>query len=230
MADTHLDLLAEWRVPIWSSGHWGYRFAGITGGILQDMLAEGAATGLASTWLYPFRVRPFDQSFDQPTDALARLGDDAMLPLYPGESPHGSLRPRLRAKWTFWTGSPKAGLLSELVAAGIGTATLTVPGDYAPASPPDSHDYWSRFWLTFPAGEHPITGPGVVWGLFTVGDRLGPDGLTAEYHHLLRAIVRRLKPVQWVPWEYRFELASGGTIAIQGRVNPQDPDYVYYTP
>ena len=233
MADTHLELLEEWQIPIWSSGYWGYRYAGITCGLLQDMLAEGAATGLMSTWLYDFRPTAFDVSFDQPTDAIALLGDDAGRPLYPNESAYQSGRLRLRAKWDFWTGSPKAGMVEELAAAGICSPSNPgpiVPGDAS--APADSHtpDYWSRFWIGFDANEHSITGPGPIWGEYATGSKLGPDGLTAEYHHRLRAIVRRYKPARWVPWEYYFYLAGGEIIRIRGRANPNDPDYVYYTP
>jgi hypothetical protein len=229
VAITHLELLEEWKIPIWSSGYWGYRYAGITGGLMQDMRAEGAATGLAATWLYPFSPRSVDVSYDQPLDALASLGADAGLPLYPGESAYSSLKPRLQNKWAFWTGSPKTGLVSELVAAGYGTAEVRVPGDWSPM--PDAQDYWSRFWLIFEDGEHPITGPGETWDPFqNYPVQLGPQGMTAEYHQLLRAIVKRLKPVQWVPWEYYFYLPGGELIRIQGRVNPFDPDYTYYTP
>jgi hypothetical protein len=85
--------------------------------------------------------------------------------------------------------------------------------------------------VTFNAGNHPITGPGTTWGVYEVGaDPLGPAGLTAGYHHTLRAIVARYKPVQWVPWEYYFYLPSGGQIRLQARVNFTDPDYVYYSP
>jgi hypothetical protein len=224
VANTCTELLEEWQIPIWSSGYWGARFAGITGSLLQDMLIEGAATGLASTWLYDFKPTPVDESGEQPLGALALQGDDALRPQYPNES-EASVKARLRAKWSFWTGNPRTGLLEELAAAGIGPATLLVPGDWV--SPPDSHDHWSRFWLVFEEGDHPITGPGTLWGLFVVGtDVLGPEGLTAAYHNQLRTIVKRYKPIQWVPWQYRFAIA-GGEIKLRGRVG-FDPDHIYF--
>jgi hypothetical protein len=232
VADNLTELLEEWQIPVWSTGFWGYRFAGVTQGLLNDLLLEGAATGLGATFLYDFSVRPFDEGFDQPTDAIAALGEDAGRPLYPSESPYNSARLRLRTKWDFWTGSPKAGLVSELLAAGIGPAVVKVPGDYLPGPLPDTSwsTYWSRFWLMFAAGTHPITGPGRIWGGQMLPFQLGPAGMTAAYHNLLRTIVRRYKPAQWVPWEYRFTLPSGSLIRIQGRPNPSDPDYIYYTP
>jgi hypothetical protein len=227
MSDTCTELLEEWQIPIWSSGFWGVRFAGITGGLLQDTLIEGAATGLAGTWLYDFRPTPIDESGEQPLGSLALQGDDAMRPQYLNET-EASVKARLRAKWAFWTGNPRSALLEELAAAGIGPAILLVPGDWV-VLPDADPDNWSRFWLEFAEGDHPITGPGTIWGLYVLGvDHLGPDGLTAEYAHQLRAIVKRYKPIQWIPWQFQFALAGGHTISLQGSARPLDPFYVYY--
>lgn len=228
MADTCTELLEEWQIPIWSSGYWGIRFAGITEGLLQDTLIEGAATGLMSTWLYDFRPTPVDEAGEQPLGALALMGEDALRPHYLGETV-AHVKERQRAKWDFWTGDPRAGLLEELGAAGIGPATLLVPGDWG-VLPDGDTDNWSRFWLLFEEGDHPITGPGTAWGLFIVGtDVLGPEGLTLDYYLHLRAIVKRYKPVQWIPWQYQFILPGGlHTITLQGTSRPLDPYYVYY--
>lgn len=232
MADFHSELIQEWRIPVWSSGFWALRFAGITGGLLQDMLAEGAATGLMSTWIYDFRPTPYDLGFDQPNDAIALLGTDAMRPWYPGESHYQSMRTRLREKWTFWTGDPKAGIVEELEAAGYAAPTISVPNDYASGSPDsDSHtDHWSRFWVEFAEGDHPITGPGTLVSDWLVGTTvLGPEGLTASYYQTLRSVVNRMKPVRWVVWDYRFILPGSERIDLQGHKRFADPDYVYYT-
>lgn len=225
-ANTHVQLLEDWRVPIWSSGYWGSRYAGVVSGLLQDMLAEGAATGLAASWLYDFRPTPAHLGFEQPADARALLGEDCGRPQYPGEDP-AAHRARLRDKWSFWTGSLKDGMLEELAAAGYGNPTILVPGDWV--SPPDSQhpDYWSRFWLTWDVGDHPFTGPGTIWAEHVVGSTLlGPAGITPGYMQRLAQIVRTHKPAQWVPWQYRFALATG-EIKIQAR--PMiDPDWVYF--
>jgi hypothetical protein len=227
MANTCVDLLEEWQIPIWSTGFWGVRFAGITEGLLQDSLIEGAALALSGTWLYDFRPTPTDESGEQPLGSLALQGDDAMRPQYAGES-EASVRQRLQDKWSFWTGDPRAGLLEELLAAGIGPATLLVPGDWSPVPDGDT-DNWSRFWLVFEDGDHPITGPGTIWGEHVVGTTvLGPEGLTADYIHQLRAIVRRYKPIQWIPWQYHFVLPGGHLVALQGTARQEDPYYVYY--
>jgi hypothetical protein len=228
VANTCTELLEEWQIPIWSSGYWGSRFAGITGGLLSDFLLEGAATSLMAGWLYDFKPTARDESGEQPLGALALLGSDALRPQYPGES-EASVKTRLRAKWSFWTGNPRSGLLEELAAAGLGPAILLVPGDWSPVPDGDT-DNWSRFWLIFEEGDHPITGPGTFWGGYLVGTSvLGPEGLTLEYYNQLRAIVKRYKPVQWIPWEYQFILPGGAhTIRLIGTSRPTDPYYVYY--
>jgi hypothetical protein len=122
---------------------------------------------------------------------------------------------------------------------GLGDATGTgdgpgiqVPNDFDPR--PDPVEYWSRFWLRFPVGSHPVTGPaGFVVGTGVVGtDRIGPEGFdTAEgalTWGLLRSIVRRMKPSQWVVWDYIFELGGGDEIRLQGKRRFQDPDYTYF--
>lgn len=228
MANNHVELALEYEIPMWSTGFWGSKFSGATGGLLMDMLMEGAATGLGGQFIYPFAPTSFDRSFDQPLDALSLLGNDAMRPWYPGEDHNASLKPRLREKWTFWTGSPKDGIVEELVAAGFEAPTITVPGDYA--SPPDSFTtYWSRFWVTFAEGDHPITGAGTQIQAAVVGEtQIGPEGLTATYYTRLKTVVRRMKPAQWVPWNFVFVL-PGGTqqINLQGHRRFQDPDYTY---
>lgn len=389
MASNFIELAEEFQTPRWSKGFWGSRFFGTTGGLLMDMLAEGAAAGLGGQYLYDFSPLPFDESFDQPLDALVSLGHDAMRPWYPGESHYASLRTRLRAKWAFWTGSPMEGLVDELqtglettavkvkapdmgygqleiepssseptAARGHPLPSYTLPlsqtklkavsiyvggvhssqvrvavyqggtvadsagalliRDFGQTSgsetdvwltlfaanetidptkvlwvvfkaasgaelhfrsgvgpgntdfdsvdgrrvftsdlgsvvadpfPPalatqfdtgsswysmfittgDEDGYWSRFWVTLPAGEHPITGVGALVGTMVVGtDTVGPAGLTPEYNQLLRSLARRYKPVQWVPWDFRFQLAAEEYINLQGLRRFEDPNYVYH--
>jgi hypothetical protein len=214
-------------VPVWSRGEWGGRFAGIVGGLLCDFIAEGAATGLAATWVVDFSPRPVHLGGEQPVDALAALGDECGRPAYAAESP-ADHRVRLQNKWAFWTGPPKDGLSEELAAAGYGAPRIIVPNDWV--SPPDSQhpDYWSRFWVQWDIGTHPFTGPGTIWAEYVVGNNtlLGPEGITEGYMTLLARVIRQNKPVQWVPWQYRFTLATT-EIHIQAR--PMiDPDWVYY--
>lgn len=384
MVTTFVDLAVEFKLPRWT-GFWGSRFLGVTGGILFDMIQEGSSTALTAQYLYDFGTREPDAAFDQPLDALAQLGKDALRPLYAGEAHYASLRVRLRNKWTFWQAGRKPGMLEEFEAAfgakpsilvpkdsqgrstpigasELGSATCRgmifprwtipeahtvlksvsiyvgathttqarlslyeggTPGDastatlirdlgqttgavtegwlklpasdepidtaehlwilfkidgsfsvrYDATDPDDfidfarvftvsqgtdptvpfnpilaAHDsvtghfynvrietgpaagseYWSRFWIRFADGDHPITGPGVTIGSFVVGtDTLGPAGATTEYLNTLREITHRMKPVRYVPWDYRFVLSNGDIVNLQGYPRTVDPTYTY---
>lgn len=89
--------------------------------------------------------------------------------------------------------------------------------------------WWSRFWLRFPPGSHPITGPGALQGPSIQGaTKQGPEGLTIEFYETLKSIVLRHKPAQWVCWDFIFEL--GGTeIRLQSHKRFRDPEFVYFS-
>ena len=230
MANTLTELAEEYGLPIWSSGPNGQRMFGIMVGVMLDSLLEAGSVALRAGLVYRGTPVPVDESYDIPLDAFTLKGKDCLRVWYPGESHYGSLKARIQDKWNFWTGGPEAGMIEELEAAGYATPTITVPGDYA--SPPDSFTtYWSRFWVTFDEGDHPITGPGELCGggaLCGDGSACGPEGLTSTYLFQLRNIVRRMKPVDYVPWNYEFVL-SGGTdkIVLMGHYRFEDPDYSY---
>lgn len=223
MATNHVDLAEEFRIPRWSSGFWGSRFAGVTGGFLMDLLAEGAATALDASWSALFS--PASDVYDKPADGLGGLGSASLLPLLPGENAHISLRARLLDKWNFWSGSPELGLESILGTATGGTADVLVPGDFV--SPPDAFVHWSRFWVQFPEGSHPVTGSANTYAggqTFGDGSTYGPAGLTQEYFSLLKSVSRRYKPAQWVAWDFEFVLSG---ITYRSMVHPRvDPAFV----
>lgn len=227
----HIELTKENATAPWT-GFWGERFIGVVQGLFGDLFAEAAATGVRAGMLYDLTPRPFDISHDQPGDSLTLLGLDAGRPWYPGEDRYDSLLQRIQGKWDFWTGGIVDGFDEELAAAGIGPATFTVPGDYV--SPPDSFtDYWSRFWVFFADGDHPVTGEGVLCGsgeAICGAFNCGPEGLTATYINTLKDIIGRYKPVQWVPWNISFELPDSSIINLQGHKRFDDPDYEYHTP
>lgn len=230
MADTeksHVELVARLAVSPWT-GENGSRFIGILCGVLNDVLTEGASLSIKAPMLYP--ITPRGEDYEQPIEALDLLGRDCMRLHYPGESHYQSLRPRLRAKWDFWQSGIKAALLAELAAAGYAGVEIFVPNDFTPR--PDPTTYWSRFWVHFPAGTHVITSSvGFVMGTSVMGDVLGPAGLdTAEgaaWYDLLRSICRRMKPAQWVVWDFTFELAGGDVVHLMGKIRFDDPNYEY---
>jgi hypothetical protein len=222
MSKTHLDAVEEQNLPRWS-GFWGQRFIGIVVGVMNDMLIDGASIALMSQ----YSTAP-DQ---QPLDALDMLGKDCNRPHYEGEL-YSHLRSRILGKWDFWTGSPKQGLIDELEAAGI-TATIKVPGDFVVE--PNPVGYWSRFWVQFPFGTHPVTGGGAVVGTAVVGvDRVGPAGIASEtgerYLRLIQSICKTYKPLRFVVWDFEFEYASGKFVRLMGKKRVNDPDYIYQDP
>lgn len=215
----HTELAEAYGIPRWSSGFWGSRFSGVCGGLLIDLLLEGAATSLDSAWCTLFT--PASDPYDKPSDAIGAMGRSASLPLLSGEDPHTSLLGRLANKWAFWSGSPETGLEGVLAVAAGGPVDVLVPGDFG--SPPDAFDHWSRFWVNFPEGSHPVTGSAAAWGAFAWGDgtKYGPAGLTPEFVALCKSVARRYKPVQWVVWDFEYVL-SGVTYRsmIRHRVDP----------
>lgn len=114
-------------------------------------------------------------------------------------------------------------------------AQILVPNDFSPLPPPSTN--WSRFWLKFPAGTHPVTGTGgFIMGAGVVGaTRLGPAGLQSAageaYLGQLKNILARMKPVQWVAWNIIFEVTPGALYIFleykPGRINPIDTHYAY---
>ncbi len=220
MAQFHVDLLEEFALPRWSKGFWGSRFAGTTGGLLMDLLTEGVALAIDGSWADLFT--PASDVYDKPSDSIGVQGRDSLLPLLTGEDPHTSLLPRLQDKWNFWAGSPELGLESVFEVVSGGPVDVLVPGDFA--SPPDAFTHWSRFWVNFPDGSHPITGAADELGdgsLLGDGSTLGPAGLTAAHFTLLKSIAARYKPVQWVVWDFEFVVgASTFRVMVHPRVDP----------
>lgn len=222
MSRTHLDVVEEMNLPRWS-GKYGQRFIGIVVGVLNDMVTDGAAIALMSQ----FSTAP-DQ---QPLDALDTLARDCMRPHYAGEL-YAHVRARVLGKWSFWSGSPKQGVIDEYAAAGS-TVIVKVPGDFVVEPAPVG--YWSRFWVRFPLGTHSVTGGGAVVGTAVVGtDRIGPNGINSSsgqtYYRQVRDIAKRYKPLQWIVWDFEFEYSSGKYVRLMGKPRFNDAAYVYQDP
>jgi hypothetical protein len=221
---THLDMIQSADLPRWGSGSfWGQRFIGIVVGVCGDMLADGASIALVSQ----FSTMPDEQ----PLDALDILAQDCLRPHYTGEL-YSSVRQRVLGKWDFWTGSPKSGMIAEFAATGS-AVTIKVPGDFV--SPPAPTSYWSRFWVDFALGTHPVSIGGAAVGSAVVGtSRLGPTGIGSAsgeiYWRQLNTVTKRYKPLQWVPWDFEFEYSSGKFIRLMGHKRFRDANYVYQDP
>jgi len=226
--ETFTQSTAALAVAPWT-GENGSRFVGVVIGLLGDFLAEGAATAWEAGQLYPRTPRPED--YRQPLDAIERLGRDALILRYPGESHYGSLRQRVRDKWIYWTGSIKDALLADFAAAGMPGAEIYVPNDFSPAPAPDT--YWSRFWAVFPLGTHPVTAAaGFIVGTDVVGaKRIGPAGLNTDtgalWYAQLKGVIKRLKPAQWVNWDIIFEISTGPSVYVNLMNRKRSPDVHY---
>ncbi len=74
----------------------------------------------------------------------------------------------------------------------------------------------SEFTVTFPAGTHPITGAGQLWGAWTWGTGFwGPIGAPDGWLQSWIALVNHWKPANWVCTELIFDL-GGGNFARAG--------------
>jgi hypothetical protein len=230
--DTITELVSELATAPWT-GPVGEAYAGIVCGVANDAMIEGASKAMQSALLYP--VLPKAEDYSQPVEAIDLLGRDALLLRYPGEDPYIGLRTRVRNKWTFWQSGIKTALLAELAAAGFSGAQIKVPNDFTPRPAPSSE--WSRFWVFFPAGTHPVTSsPGFVMANGALGqvgvNRLGPVGINTAageiYLRRLKDVLKRMKPAQWVAWDIIFELTAGVSyVHLQYGTRFMDPHYAY---
>lgn len=196
----YVDLIAKIMPPVFR-GPYGERMAGFVGGLLWDLLAEGASQAAKA---------PLVSLGENPDDSLPLLGEEHLLPAYLGEWTV-SHRERIKAAWTTW---PFAGdetvMVEQLAAAGAPNCSI-VFDDAATGPRGEPAPYWSQFWVFVPIGSHPATAAGPLWGSFTWGDGTlwGPTGLTIEYATNLRFIARKWKPAHWVCRGIRLEHASG---------------------
>ena len=235
MARNHLEMLEQLAIPR-TTGPNGECYFGVVMGLANDIMTEGSALALRAGMLYDVNPHPPDSADPMPAEAVELKGRDCGLRLYPGEA-ISHLLSRLRTRWDFWQLQPRGTMAAELDAAGYGAATITTPGDYDPL--PDSfEDYWSRFWVTFAAGDHIVTGPtGFVMGTNVMGNRWGPEGIASEagaaWIALLKSIVKTHKPSQWIVWNFEFDMGGGEVIRIMGKPRTEnaggawdDPDFV----
>ncbi|MBA2724296.1 MAG: hypothetical protein H0U56_15690 [Methylibium sp.] len=180
--------------------HFGQRLSGFLGGLLWDLLAEGASQAGQAAWV---------NLPGNPDDSLPLLGEENLLPAYAGELPD-SHRTRIKEVWkTYPFAGDELVMVAQLAAAGAPGATF-VFDDLALGPKGEAAPYWSQFWLFIPIGSHPATAGGPIWGAFNWGAaNWGPTGLTAEYAGNVRAIIREWKPVGWVCRGIRLEHGGG---------------------
>lgn len=209
---TYFDLITRLS-PTVLRGRYGRRLGGALA-LLFNSAAQGLVHALKAPWI---------RSDDGPAyDALALLGSEMSLPRYPVES-WGQYKARLDRAWDDWPfAGAESSLIGQLAAAGYPGAQIlffpSAPGPHGEA------EYWSQFWLYFPPGTHPVTGPGPAWDSFDWGDGTlyGPAGLTLEYVETLFAIIKKWKPGHWICRGIIFGLTGA---AIWGQFDWGDANY-----
>lgn len=179
-------------------GPWGKRFRGAIGTLL-DSTVQASIESLNRMWLR--------RGLPVPDDGLVALGNQRNLGRYPVET-KAQYRARVDRAWLDWiySGGPKA-MVDQLAAAGWpGAQILYRYSPELPVTPPA--DYWSQFWVYFPYGVHNVTGVSPKWGEFVWGDGTvyGPIGITRPEILLLRGIVRKWKPGNWICRKILFGL------------------------
>jgi hypothetical protein len=180
-------------------GKYGRRLVGAAM-FLLDSVAQGLTHAVRAPWLRGKTGGAYD--------AVQLLGSETSLPRYPIET-WSQHRARIDRAWSDW---PFAGdedpLIAQLAAAGFPNAEIRF-NDLAPGPLGQPAPYWSQFWVFFPMGSHPVTGPGPRWGQFQWGDGTlwGPSGITRVDLYTIRSIVRKWKPGDWVCRGLIFELS-----------------------
>lgn len=184
---------ADWQLQDYSAAWFGVLF-GLTG----NLIMQGLAYALRSTSLLD------EQS---PDDVLPLIGNERRMPRYPLETT-AQYRARLHGAWEANSFAGADAILMQLEAAGVAGEFRY----YARPGPNGEPFYWSQFWVFFPYGSHPITGPAVeVDSGWTVGDGtvIGATGGSAAFFATLRGIIRKWKPVQWIGRGFVFGLGGG---------------------
>lgn len=181
------------------------RFAGVAFGVVADATAAAFGVVLRMPWL-------LDE--ECPDDVVPLIGAERRMPRYPGESV-AAYKKRLFQAWEWYErGGDEDTITAQLAAAGYPGAVVLTPWDTT-IEPPG---YWSHFIVTLPPGSHPVTAVAPVWGSFNWGDgtTYGPVGLSAAQGAVLRAIVRKWKPVDWICRRLDFDIDGVNTASIGG--------------
>ena len=193
----------EKTTPTVFRGPYGERLAGFVAGVLVDALADGNVLALKAPWL---KLATF------PPDAAAPLGRESNLEAYPDETASQYVE-RIRRRWEDWQlAGHESAIEGQFAAAGYpGARVEFYPGRPGPNGEPY---YWSQFWILFPQGTHPVTGPATEYSAFSWGDGTlwGPDGLTLTFVQTIKGIVRKWKPGHWIcrGFIFEFEAAEWG--------------------
>jgi hypothetical protein len=126
--------LAYNLAPSWMRGHWGERLLGSVAGLMQDVLLEGAYVAI--------NIRNLRSPLF-PYDGLDLMGNERMLPRFPGEA-HANYKSRLLDAWKLWRQAGTWGGIREMFTRLGFTVTLRRNVDWNWDNHPEN---WSRFWV-----------------------------------------------------------------------------------
>jgi hypothetical protein len=168
----------------------GQRLMGSLAMLLGDSNAEGLRQAVRASWVGDNDTGPAE-------DALAAAGAELSLPRYPNET-WAQYHARLQRAWDDW---PYAGhetsIVGQLEAAGFPGAVIYHASEWPLTG---LEDWWSQFWVFFPAGTHTVTAQGPAYGSFSWGDgsSYGPLGISPENLLAIRSIIQKFKPARWI--------------------------------
>lgn len=156
---------------------------------LWDLQADGLRQALRAPYVNDGVVGPA-------YDGLDDFGEgDRRLTRYPQES-WETYRVRVAS---IWTDAPTYGndIVSQLTAAAYPDAELIHHGDFATL---DTTDYWSEFWVKFPAGSHNVVSSEEQVLETETGQFIttNAEGLTLEDTRTLRSVIAKHKPGHWI--------------------------------
>ena len=170
----------------WLLGTLSERWAGLVLGFVHDAIAEAVTAGYRMALVRDPNVTK---------DSLPHIARNFNLPAYPIETAAQHVT-RMTGAWELWQNAGHDSSIESQL------ATLGVPGTvYGPSEWSRGGGYWSRFWLLFAEGDHPVTGQGPICGSAgNAGSGLtcGPVGLSRELALTIRRIVGEWKPVDWI--------------------------------
>lgn len=169
--------------PGFLRGYWGRRLVGAIAGVFSDTMIEGAYQAIA--------VRSL-RSWQFPYDGLDYVGEERMLPRFPGES-HAAYKLRLLDAWRIWQQSGTAGAIKYLFSLLGFTVTIKSNTDWDWDNDVFNAK-WSRFWVVF--DDHTWTTDG-VWNDPGTWDDGGvwDSNATVDEVRAVRNIVRAHKAV-----------------------------------
>lgn len=166
--------------------YWGLRFMGTAAGLLFDTIGQSIRDALDA---------PLIKGPGPAYDALRPLGEEQSMPQYADET-WSQYKARIEDPWETWEFAGDENTIIDQLALSGRPGAQIFRWQYP--------EHWSRFVVFYPAGSHPVTGPGASYGDGTTygdGTLYGVTGITGQQLSTYRGIIKHWKPARWVcPW------------------------------